>query len=212
MIQVSFVFMCSLMSGWHKVHFLEVGPVRSVGVKRSCDLARFVVVSKSFEGSKAQACALPLGSCILAMQTFGRNWTHCNLGCGPPFCRKSSRLETDDVQILCLILPRFPEIQKDSQCFPDNCLHRVNWLWLFICEHLTCSKAGQARESAPSTSRISGWCRSYACPFVWFHLNLSQQELDLRCDSRDSRKIFSLLRLCFKCGESIKLCSSRRSD
>ena len=58
-----------------------------------------------------------------------------------------------------------------------------------------------------------------AAPFVWIHFNstltfsspLSQEELDLRCDSRDGRKIFSLLRLCFKCRESIKLFSSGTS-
>ena len=60
-------------------------------------------------------------------------------------------------------------------------------------------------------------------PCVWFHFNsilalpapMSQEELDLRCDSRDSRnirKIFSLLQLCFKCWASIKRFSSRHPD
>ena len=137
------------------------------------------------------------------MQTFGRKWTHCNLGCRRPFCRKSSRHETDDVHILCY-LHRFSEIQKDSQRSRAHCLHGPGGGCLFMTD-LTCSKVDRLENPQPPEYQF-GVIRMPA-PIVCFHFNssltllltlcspLSQQELDLRCDSRDSRNIFSLLQV-----------------
>ena len=69
----------------------------------------------------------------MAMQTFGRKWTHCNLGCGRQFCRKSSRLETDDVQILCLICPDFQKFRKiASVSQPIVCTESIGFGGLFV--------------------------------------------------------------------------------
>ena len=90
-------------------------------------------MSELFLGSKAQAMSLPLGSCIRAMQTVGRKWTHCKLGCGRPFRRKSSRLETDDVQILCLICLDFQRFRKIASVpQPIVCTGPIGFGRLFV--------------------------------------------------------------------------------
>ena len=120
----------------------------------------------SILGSKAQACALPLGSCIRATQAFGRKWTHCNLGCGccgQPFCRKSRHLETDDVQILCLIcldFHRFKKIASVPQ--PIVCTEPISLAVCLCKSHLRQSGIGLTILNLQNI-RISGWCRSYAC-------------------------------------------------
>ena len=89
-------------------------------------------MSEFFLGSKAQAMSLPLGSCIRAVQTVGCKWTHCNLGCGRPFLRKSSRLETDDVQILCLICLDFHGFRKIGVPQPIVCTEPISFGCLFV--------------------------------------------------------------------------------
>ena len=90
-------------------------------------------MSEFFLGSKAQACSLPLGSCIRAMQTFGRKWTNCNLVCGRPFRRKSSRFESDDVQILCLICLDFQRFRKIASVpQPIVCTEPIRFGCLFV--------------------------------------------------------------------------------
>ena len=120
-------------------------------------------MSKSFLGSKAQACALPLGSSIRATQAFGRKWTHCNLGCGRPFGRKSSRLETDDVQILCLICLDFHRFRKIASVpQPIVCTEPISLAVCLCKSHLRQSGIGLTILNLHNI-RISGWCRSYAC-------------------------------------------------
>ena len=90
-------------------------------------------MSEFFLGSNAQACSLPLGSCIRAMQTFGRKWTNCNLVCGRPFRRKSSRFESDDVQILCLICLDFQRFRKIASVpQPIVCTEPIRFGFLFV--------------------------------------------------------------------------------
>ena len=99
---------------------------------------------------------------------------------------------------------RLSEIQKDSQHSRAHYLHGANFLWLFVRANLACWKAGQTdRLENPQPLEYQVGVIRMPALFDWFHLHsgltlsslLSQQDLDLRCDSRGSRKIFSLLQV-----------------
>ena len=124
-----------------------------------------------FLGSKAQAHALPLGSCIRTMQTFGRKWTRCNLGCSRPFCRKSSRFESDDVQILCLICIDFQKFKQIASVpEPIICTGPIGSGCLFV---LMSPARKRDRLENPQPPEYHVCVIRMPAPFDWFHLHSS---------------------------------------